>query len=99
MRRLLVSASMLAVLLTCAKTITAQAADPALAPLESMYPDLESFYIDLHQTPELSMHEEKTSAKLADRLRKLGYEVTTGVGGTGVRIFPNANHRRGDTAR
>ena len=49
-----------------------------------MYPDLESFYIDLHQTPELSLHEEKTSAKVADRLRKLGYEVTTGVGGTGV---------------
>ena len=28
--------------------------------------------------------EEKTAAKVADRLRKLGYEVTTGVGGTGV---------------
>jgi amidohydrolase len=60
------------------------ASNPALAPLEAIYPDLEAFYIDLHQTPELSMHEEKTSAKLADRLRKLGYEVTTGVGGTGV---------------
>jgi len=84
MRRLLVSGSILALLLTCAKTVTAQAGNPALAPLESMYPDLESFYIDLHQTPELSLHEEKTSAKVADRLRKLGYEVTTGVGGTGV---------------
>ena len=33
---------------------------PALAPLDSMYPDLEKLYIDLHQTPELSLHEEKT---------------------------------------
>src|SRR5262245_34730080 len=58
--------------------------DPALAPLDSLYPDLEKLYIDLHQTPELSEHEEKTSAKIAARLKQLGYEVTTGVGGFGV---------------
>lgn len=65
----------------------AQAKDapmPELAPLNAMYPELEAFYTDLHQTPELSLHEEKTAAKLADRLRRFGYEVTTGVGGTGV---------------
>ena len=60
------------------------AGDPALSPLDALYPDLEAFYIDLHQNPELSMHEVKTAAKVADRLRKLGYEVTTGVGGNGV---------------
>ena len=60
------------------------AGNPALAPYDSLSADLEAFYIDLHQTPELSMHEEKTAAKVADRLRKLGYEVTTGVGGNGV---------------
>jgi len=60
------------------------AANPALAPLDSIYPDLDKLYIDLHQTPELSLHEEKTAAKLAARLKALGYEVTTGVGGTGV---------------
>ncbi len=47
-------------------------------------PDLVALYIDLHQHPELSLHEEKTAAKLAERLRRLGFEVTTGVGGTGV---------------
>jgi len=60
------------------------AKSPALAPLDGLYPDLEVFYIDLHQNPELSFHEEKTAAKLAGRLRTLGYDVTTGVGQTGV---------------
>ncbi len=63
---------------------TKSTANPALAPLDALYPALEAFYIDLHQTPELSLHEEKTAAKMADRLRRLGYEVTTGIGGTGV---------------
>src|SRR5437762_9590947 len=61
-----------------------QTPPPALAPLDSIYPDLDKLYIDLHQTPELSLHEEKTAAKLAARLKALGYEVTTGIGGTGV---------------
>jgi amidohydrolase len=56
----------------------------ALAPLEAAYPDLEALYIDLHKNPELSLHEEKTSAKLAERLRALGYDVTDHVGGFGV---------------
>ena len=60
------------------------AADPALAPLDSLYPELEKIYVDLHQTPELSRHEEKTAAKLAALLRPLGFEVTEKVGGTGV---------------
>jgi hippurate hydrolase len=65
---------------------------PALAPLDALYPDLEKLYIDLHQTPELSLHEEKTAAKLADRLRALGYQVTTGVGGNGiVGVLANGN--------
>jgi len=59
-------------------------ASPALAPLNAAYPDLEALYIDLHRNPELSGHEEKTSAKIAARLRALGYEVTDHVGGFGV---------------
>lgn len=55
-----------------------------LQPLDTLYPDLDALYRDLHQNPELSSHEEKTAAKLAERMRKLGYEVTTGVGGNGV---------------
>ena len=60
------------------------AAPPALAPLDSLYPDLEKLYIDLHENPELSLHEEKSSTKMAVRLKALGYDVTTGVGGFGV---------------
>jgi hippurate hydrolase len=52
--------------------------------LDAIYPQLDALYLDLHQAPELAMHEEKTSARLAAELKKLGYEVTTGVGGTGV---------------
>jgi len=52
--------------------------------VDQIYPHLDALYLDLHKNPELSSHEEKTAAKLADELRKLGYQVTTGVGGTGV---------------
>ncbi|MFI5119186.1 MAG: amidohydrolase [Thermoanaerobaculia bacterium] len=67
-----------------AQTATQGTKSPALAPLEALYPDLDKLYIDLHQTPELSLHEEKTSAKLAVRLRALGFEVTEHVGGYGI---------------
>ncbi len=52
--------------------------------VESVYPDAHAFYLDLHEHPELSSHEVQTAAKLAERLRQLGYEVTEHVGGTGV---------------
>jgi amidohydrolase len=57
---------------------------PASTQIDAVYPQVEALYLDLHRNPELSYHEEKTAAKIADQLRKLGYEVTTGVGGTGV---------------
>jgi hippurate hydrolase len=82
MRKILLAA--IIVIGTTAGLAGQTAAPPALAPLDSIYPDLDKLYIDLHQTPELSLHEEKTAAKLAARLKALGYEVTTGVGGTGV---------------
>src|SRR6266508_3672074 len=66
--------------------VAAEAGAPpnaALAGLDALYPDLQTLYVNLHQNPELSFHEER-AAKLADRLRTLGFEVTTGVGGTGV---------------
>lgn len=52
--------------------------------VESVYPLAHDLYVDLHQNPELSSHETQTAAKLAARLRSLGYEVTEKVGGTGV---------------
>jgi hippurate hydrolase len=57
---------------------------PELAGLDRLYPTLDALYQDLHRNPELSKHEEKTAAKLAVRLRGLGFEVTEHVGGTGV---------------
>lgn len=47
-------------------------------------PGLMALYRDLHAHPELSMQEVKTAAKLAKRMRGLGFSVTEGVGGTGV---------------
>jgi len=55
-----------------------------LANLNSLLPELESVYKDLHSHPELSMQENRTARIAADRLRAAGYEVTTGVGKTGV---------------
>jgi amidohydrolase len=46
--------------------------------------DLADFYRDLHRHPELSFQEHRTAALAADALRALGFETTTGVGGTGV---------------
>jgi hippurate hydrolase len=47
-------------------------------------PELVKLYEDLHANPELSFQEVETAAKLADRARALGFEVTEGVGKTGV---------------
>jgi amidohydrolase len=51
--------------------------------VDSIYPQMQALYRDLHEHPELSTLETETAAKLAGRLKELGYEVTTGVGGTG----------------
>jgi hippurate hydrolase len=46
--------------------------------------DLKDFYYDLHAHPELSFDEHRTAAKISHQLGRLGVDVTTGVGGTGV---------------
>jgi len=46
--------------------------------------DLEALYKDVHSHPELSMQERRTAGLAADRLQEAGYEVTPGVGRTGV---------------
>lgn len=43
-------------------------------------PALEKTYLMLHQAPELSRQEEKTSAFVASQLRSLGYQVTDHIG-------------------
>ncbi|GAA1745486.1 amidohydrolase [Nonomuraea bangladeshensis] len=59
-------------------------ADTVLAGLDAIRPDLEAYYRDLHAHPELGHQERRTSARVAERLRAYGYDVTDGVGGTGV---------------
>ncbi|GAA1502205.1 amidohydrolase [Nocardioides humi] len=46
--------------------------------------ELVPIYEDLHRHPELGRQEHRTAGIVADHLRALGYDVTTGVGGTGV---------------
>jgi len=60
------------------------AADAVLKGLERVLPDIEALYKDVHSHPELSMQEVRTAGLAGNRLRAAGYEVTTGVGKTGV---------------
>jgi len=59
-------------------------ATPTAAQIEAIYPAIEALYIDLHKNPELGFQETQTAAKLAAHVKALGFDVTTGVGGTGV---------------
>ncbi|MDZ4139293.1 MAG: amidohydrolase [Erythrobacter sp.] len=55
-------------------------------------PELVTLYQDLHANPELSFQEFETAKKLAARARALGFEVTEGVGKTGVvAVMKNGN--------
>jgi amidohydrolase len=59
----------------------AAAQGPALdAQLDQELPALVATYKTLHAAPELSHHEDKTAALLAQELRGLGYDVTEHVG-------------------
>jgi amidohydrolase len=63
---------------------TSGSAAAVLAPLDGLLPDLAALYKDIHTHPELSMQETRTAGLAAERLRAAGYDVTTGVGKTGV---------------
>ena len=52
--------------------------------IQDLLPDLERVYTDIHAHPELSMQETRTARIAADRLRNAGYEVTDGIGHTGL---------------
>ena len=55
-----------------------------LANLTSMLPDLEALYKDIHSHPEPLHARESEGESAAERPRAAGYDVTTGVGKTGV---------------
>lgn len=46
--------------------------------------DLTAVYQDLHRHPELAFHETRTASVIAEWLARKGFEVTSGVGRTGV---------------
>ncbi|WP_280547753.1 amidohydrolase [Halomonas sp. 11-S5] len=54
------------------------------AQVEATLEEVQALYRQIHQHPELPFQEHETSARLAEALEALGYEVTRGVGGTGV---------------
>lgn len=59
--------------------------DALRASIAADYADnLQALYEHFHANPELSLMEVETAARLAAELRALGYEVTEGVGGTGL---------------
>lgn len=66
-------------------------AQRVLTPSESIFANLygqlrklETIYTDIHAHPELSMEEIRTAGIAAEQLRASGYEVTAGIGKTGV---------------
>ena len=76
--------SWILVLVVASLSAVAWAQAPSSQEVDAVYPDAHALYLDIHENPELSSHEVRTAAKLAARLRGLGYEVTEHVGGTGI---------------
>jgi len=60
------------------------ASDSILQGLHDELDDLEALYKDIHSHPELSLQEKRTAGLAAERLKAAEFEVTEGVGGTGV---------------
>ncbi|MGH3282401.1 MAG: M20/M25/M40 family metallo-hydrolase [Trebonia sp.] len=58
--------------------------DSILRGLNGALDDLEALYKDIHSHPELSLQERRTARLAAERFNAAGFEVTDGVGGTGV---------------
>jgi amidohydrolase len=58
--------------------------DAVRARVDQEYPSLFELYKHLHSHPELSLQETQSAARVADELRRAGFEVTNGVGGHGL---------------
>ncbi|WP_114954396.1 amidohydrolase [Sphingosinicella terrae] len=80
MKRLIILAAMAA----CSAPAFAQQAPLRDAVARDYRENLGALFDHFHRNPELSGLETQTAARMAQELRALGYEVTTGVGGTGV---------------
>ncbi|MEA3051022.1 MAG: hypothetical protein QOG84_2858, partial [Sphingomonadales bacterium] len=80
MRPILIAAALAGASLFAAPAV----ADPLSDQVRADLPSLMAIYRDLHANPELSMEETRSAGILAGEARKAGFEVTTGVGKTGV---------------
>jgi amidohydrolase len=70
--------------LLCASPSHAQNNVFTPAQVDVIYPEVENLYMNIHAHPELAFQELQTAAKLASWMKGLGYDVTTGVGQTGI---------------
>jgi hippurate hydrolase len=94
MRSLLLGAASLGLILTAhsllaednlhSSPIPAATREKVQSLVNQAYPSLEALYLDLHRSPELSLHEEKTSRRVANELESAGLKVTRNFGGFGV---------------
>ncbi len=78
---------LLAVLLFCLVAFaahTTHADDISKAVAADYKQHLASLWDHFHRNPELSLMERKTAKRLAEEIRSVGFEVTEGVGGTGI---------------
>jgi amidohydrolase len=64
--------------------VNAAAAESVQQLTQAELPQVTAWRRDLHQHPELSNHEVRTSGIVAAELKKLGYDVRTGIAHTGV---------------
>jgi hippurate hydrolase len=54
------------------------------AQIAGSYDAIEALYKDIHAHPELALEEVRTAKKLAAAMRELGFEVSEGIGKTGI---------------
>ncbi len=76
--------TLLAAALLLAAVPTAHAADTAAQTMTPLVPQMTAWRRDLHEHPELSNREVRTSKFVAAELKKFGLEVHTGIAHTGV---------------
>ena len=65
-------------------TSTDQEANPISDFIDKDIEYLSEFYKQRHINAEISLEEKETSKALAAEMRKVGYQVTEGVGGYGI---------------
>ena len=86
--RVLAGVALAATVTLAPASAPAQTGEPQAETLRTLVsrelPDLLRLYEHLHANPELSLKEERTSARIAEELSRLGFAVTRNVGGHGV---------------